>query len=59
MSWFKSNWSKWTVDQSMVPKTKIMFNPILGYELKYLVFVDVIKRINKKTGAIQFKNVER
>jgi len=43
----------------MVPKTKIMFNPILGYELKALVIVDVLKRVNNKTGVVQYKNVER
>jgi hypothetical protein len=60
MCWlkFKSNWSKWTVVQSMVPTTKTEFNPILGYEFKGLVFIDILKRVNNKTGEVQYKNVE-
>lgn len=53
-------WSKWETIETNKRVMKNVSNPILGYESGWhFVNVDVQKRVNSKTGKVQYRNVER
>lgn len=55
-----NRWTKWEVYKSDLLYTKQEVNTVTGWESEpQKVYCDVLKRVNKFTGMIQYKTVQR
>ena len=52
-------WSKWTTVAENVIRHQETTNPILGVISSGPVMVDILKKTNRLTGGIKYKNVIR
>jgi len=60
MLFFKNRWSKWEISEENVPMIETYRDYIAG-DILYTrnVRIDILKKVNLKTGLVKYKTVKR